>query len=202
MELSACPISESQSQSSEQSRIGRLGMWLFIASLSVLFIACVVGYVIIRLRMSQKIALGSLHLPSILWISTLTIMLSSLTIERAYRLLASNNVKSFKQQLLWTNLLTACFLFTQIPGLWLLLQTHHRVVEQSGVAMYGMVFMVILLHAMHVVGGVVPLVAINKRAWTTGYTSETALPVRILAMYWHFLDVVWLSLFGLLTLLG
>ena len=201
MELSVNTTSNPQSQAATQAKIGRFGMWLFLAALTVLFVACVVGYLIIRLRLSHKVELGSLQLPPILWISTIAIIFSSLTIERAHRLLMLGNVQRFKQQLIWTDMLTACFICTQIPGLWLLFKTHQRVIE-GGVAMYGMIIMVILLHAIHVLGGVVPLIAINKRALTTGYTPETALPIRILAMYWHFLGIVWLILFALLTIMG
>lgn len=200
MELSAdntIQLTEEQ----KQTRTGRFGMWLFLAALTMLFAACVLGYVIIRLRVSHNLPMGKIHLPSVLWISTLAIMLSSLTIERACGFLTRNNFASFKQQLIWTDMLTAVFLATQIPGMVMLLKTHQRLIE-NGVAMYGMVFMVILLHALHVLGGIVPLVLINKHALTTGYTDKTFLPVRLLAMYWHFLGVVWIILFTLLFLMG
>jgi heme/copper-type cytochrome/quinol oxidase subunit 3 len=201
MELTASLSSDLTTETQQQNRIGRFGMWLFLAALTVLFLACVVGYLIIRLRVSHNVALGTLHLPPILWISTLAIVLGSLTMERACRLLSRNQIQSFKQHLIWTDMLTAAFVATQLPGLWMLLKMHERLVD-GGVAMYGMVFMVILLHALHVVGGIVPLIVINKRAFTTGYTAQTILPVRVLTMYWHFLDVVWIILFALLSLLG
>ena len=185
----------------KQSRIGRFGMWLFLAALTVLFVACVVGYLIIRLRVSQKVPLGEIHLPWILWISTIAIMLSSWTIERACGLLTRDNIQGFKQQLIWTDMLAGMFILTQIPGLAMLLKAHQQMVD-SGIAMYGMVFMVILLHAMHVLGGLIPLAMISKRTLTTGYTAQTLLPVRLLAMYWHFLGIIWIILFAMLYLLG
>lgn len=184
-----------------QARTSRFGMWLFIASLSVLFAACVVGYLIVRFRLSHKIALGNIELPSVLWVSTILILLGSLTIELANRFIAKNNIIRFKQCLIWTDMLTAGFILAQIPGLSMLFKTHHQLVD-SGIAMYGMVFMVILLHGLHVLGGLVPLFVINRRAMSSGYTANTAMPVRILAMYWHFLGIVWVILFSMLSLLG
>ena len=61
MELTADQTSQLTEQQ-KQARTGRFGMWLFLAALSVLFIACVVGYLIIRLRVSHNVALGSLRL--------------------------------------------------------------------------------------------------------------------------------------------
>lgn len=202
MELTATTSNPDPNEQAQQDRIGRFGMWLFLAALTVLFLACVVGYLIIRLRLSHTIALGSIQLPPVLWVSTLAILLSSITMERACRLLSRNQINGFKQQLIWTDMLTALFVMTQVPGMWMLLRTHQRLVE-SGVAMYGMVFMVILLHALHVLGGLVPLAIINKRAMAgKGYTQQTILPVRAMAMYWHFLDIVWVLLFSMLFLLG
>ncbi|HAI12935.1 MAG TPA: hypothetical protein DCM28_14600 [Phycisphaerales bacterium] len=200
MELTADQTSQLTEQQ-KQARTGRFGMWLFLAALSVLFIACVVGYLIIRLRVSHNVALGSLQLPSVLWISTLAIILSSLTIERACGMLQRDNIKSFKQQLVWTDMLAAMFVLTQVPGMAMLLKTHQRLLD-SGVAMYGMVFMVILLHALHVLGGLIPLAVINKNTLSNRYNAQAHLPVRLLAMYWHFLGVVWVILFAMLYLLG
>lgn len=176
-------------------------MWLFIAALTMLFGACIVGYLIIRMRVSHNVHLGTLHLPPILWISTCAIVMASITLERACRLLSRDDISGFKQHMLWTNMLIAAFVVTQVPGLLMLLRTHERLVD-SGIAMYGMVFMVILLHALHVAGGIIPLITVNKRTFTTGYTSQTMLPVRVLTMYWHFLDIVWVILFAMLTLVG
>ncbi|MAX27685.1 MAG: hypothetical protein CMJ19_24585 [Phycisphaeraceae bacterium] len=185
----------------KQNKTGRFGMWLFLAALTMLFGACVVGYLIIRFRLSNKIELGSIQLPPVLWISTIAILLSSLTIERACGLLQRDNIQGFKQQLLWTDMLSGLFVLTQVPGMAMLLRTHQQLVD-DGVAMYGMVFMVILLHAIHVLGGLIPLGMITKRAFTTGYTAQTFLPVRLLTMYWHFLGIVWIILFAMLFAMG
>ncbi|MFG0247987.1 MAG: heme-copper oxidase subunit III [Phycisphaeraceae bacterium JB051] len=201
MELSAQHPADTPTDLQKQNKAGRFGMWLFLAALTMLFGACVVGYLIIRFRLANKIALGEIQLPSVLWISTIAILLSSLTIERACGLLQRDKKQGFKQQLIWTDMLAGLFVLTQVPGMLMLLRTHQQLVD-DGVAMYGMVFMVILLHAIHILGGLIPLGMITKRALTTGYTAETFLPVRLLAMYWHFLGIIWLILFAMLFLMG
>jgi cytochrome c oxidase subunit 3 len=51
-----------------------------------------------------------------------------------------------------------------------------------------------------VVGGLVPLGLVTARAWRGGYTAGFHPGVEYTAMYWHFLDVVWLVLFAVLYL--
>ena len=50
------------------------------------------------------------------------------------------------------------------------------------------------MHAVHVIGGLVPLVVITRRAFA-GRDDPQHAGVIYTAMYWHFLDAVWLVLF-------
>ena len=58
------------------------------------------------------------------------------------------------------------------------------------------------IHAAHIVGGLIPLIIVATRATTGRYTPAYYPGVRYTAMYWHFLDVVWLTLFVTLQLGG
>jgi cytochrome c oxidase subunit 3 len=59
-------------------------------------------------------------------------------------------------------------------------------------------FVLTLLHALHIVGGIGPMVALTMAAFRGTYTSASHNGLRMLGLYWHFLDVVWLVLLGLL----
>jgi cytochrome c oxidase subunit 3 len=58
----------------------------------------------------------------------------------------------------------------------------------------------VLLHAAHVVGGIILLALVARKAFRGGYDHEHHLGVHHAALYWHFLDIVWLVMFG--TMLG
>jgi heme/copper-type cytochrome/quinol oxidase subunit 3 len=61
---------------------------------------------------------------------------------------------------------------------------------------YGSLFYTITgFHGAHVCVGLIMLIVVLVRAWTTGYTAERHLPVKTVALYWHFVDVVWLAVF-------
>ena len=77
---------------------------------------------------------------------------------------------------------SALFIAVQVPALMQLLD-RHRAPEAST---YGIAFALVVVHALHVVGGMVPLSALAWRARMNRLDSEHLLSVRACAAYWHF----------------
>jgi heme/copper-type cytochrome/quinol oxidase subunit 3 len=71
------------------------------------------------------------------------------------------------------------------------------------VRVYGLIFFLILLHALHVLGGMVTLTHVTVKAHRGAYERVGVGhdPIRLTALYWHFLDGVWIVMFGVLYLL-
>jgi cytochrome c oxidase subunit 3 len=180
-------------------RARMIGMWLFLASLVMLFAAAMLGYVLVRLN-SGSTRGSSVHIPWPLALSTVFLILSSITIERAVRLLQREKIAAFRRQLIITLAITLAFVAIQTPSLIALLATHASSLER-GVSIYGLVFVLILLHALHVIGGIVPLVVTIARARAGRYDHEHIVPVRSLALYWHFLGLVWIVMLGMFVLM-
>ena len=68
--------------------------------------------------------------------------------------------------------------------------------------MWAVLFCFVLLHAAHVLGGIIYLAVVTVRAYRGVYDHEHFVGVRHAALYWHFLDVVWILMFGTFLLLG
>lgn len=189
-------------------------MWLLLASLTMLFVASLVAYALIRLGVfgwpimpdgsqAQPPAPHSIGMPGGLWVSTLIILGSSYTIHRAVDAVRRERQTAFRQWLLGTAGLAALFLLIQAPSLADLLGRQSAVAAGPGSArLFHFAFFLIVVHALHVVGGVIPLGVVTHAAHRGRYDHEYHMPVKTLAMYWHFLDVVWLVMFGVLLLLG
>ena len=64
----------------------------------------------------------------------------------------------------------------------------------------GMVVVLAVLHALHVLGGVVALGLVAVRSLKGRYDHERHWPVDFTAQYWHFLDVVWLCMLAVFWL--
>ena len=174
-----------------------VGMWLFLASLTMLFGATMIGYAIVRSRSTSAAALGSLHLPPLLWLSTAVMLFASVTIHRAVSAVRRERQAQLRQALVLTCALAALFVIVQTPSMWQLVR--ERAVTTSGdaqgIRLYQLVFALILIHALHVVGGIVGLAITTKHAFGHRYDHEHYNGVKHAAMYWHFLDGVWIVMF-------
>lgn len=189
-----------------------LGMWLFLAALVILFIGGMLAYIIVRVAgtfshthpytgeiiPATAPPLHTLGVPPVLWLSTAAILLSSFSIHRALENVINERQDRFRQALIVTLLLAVPFFLAQGAGLATMLGR----AAEGGTALQYAVFFLIIVHALHVVGGLVPLIAVTRNAHAGRYDHEYHGPVKRLAMYWHFLDVVWLLMFACFLVLG
>jgi cytochrome c oxidase subunit 3 len=184
---------------SEDGR-NRLAMKLFLLSLGMLFAASMIGYTVIRLRTTAEV---HIHLPGLLWISTGVILISSFAVQGALSAVRDGRTKVFRRALLAGFLLSLVFLAIQAPALVQVLRDH-AALRTREVYLYALIFFLIILHAAHVIGGLVPLGIVTLRAQRNpaAYNPQRHGPVRAVAMYWHFLDGVWIVMFLLLLALG
>lgn len=175
-------------------RAGAIGMYLFLASLFMLFAAGLLGYVIIRLSILSKHPEIAVTIPKKLWISTAIVMVASVTIQFAVGELRREHQEKFRRWLLATMLLAVAFVIVQIPALADLVASQHQLTEKH-LALYWFVCMLILLHAAHVAGGIISMAWTSRQAYHNAYDHENYYPVARVALYWHFLDAVWLVMF-------
>jgi heme/copper-type cytochrome/quinol oxidase subunit 3 len=66
---------------------------------------------------------------------------------------------------------------------------------------YGSLFFTILsLHALHVIGAILIVTWLEVRSFAGHFNREHHVAVQTGALYWHFVDVVWLAIFAVLYL--
>lgn len=178
---------------------GLLGMRIFIASLSMLFAASVFGYLVVRLKATEWPPPGMPRLPSGLWLSTIVLLTCSLTIHLALRAIRQGET-SASARWIWATLgLGGAFLAIQGVN-WAGLIARNAAVGKN---LYAFTFFMLTgLHAAHVLGGLAALVVVGVKSALGRYGSGWHPGVRYAAMYWHFLDVVWVLLFGVLLVFG
>jgi cytochrome c oxidase subunit 3 len=74
----------------------------------------------------------------------------------------------------------------------------------SGITFHGsgggqFLYIIAGLHAVHVLGGIIPMVVMVGKAYATRTRSYNSVPVEIMSTYWHFVDLLWLYLFIFFT---
>jgi cytochrome c oxidase subunit 3 len=171
-----------------------VGMWLFLAALTMLFAATMLAYLIIRTHGPSSPALHTIHFPRMLWLSTAAILAGSYTIHQAVHAAQHERQLLMRRYLILTCALALLFVSIQIPSLASLL-SQHQTSSSQGLGLYGLVFVLILVHALHVVGGIIGLAVTTIHARQGRYDHEHFNGIKHAAMYWHFLDIVWLVMF-------
>jgi heme/copper-type cytochrome/quinol oxidase subunit 3 len=180
----------------ESGASSRLGILLFLVSLTMFFGASIFGYLAIRLDSPLAPPPGHLALPSGLWVSTFLLLLTGWAIHVADRRARRRAGGTLRH---WLALSLGCgvaFVAVQVPCLLELLRVHRIALAQQGGAIYGLTFALVVIHALHVVGGMVPLAGLTLGAWGRGSWAVSRSRMRGCALYWHFLEVVWIALFG------
>lgn len=188
-----------------QFRAGAFGIAVFLGSLGMLFAATLLAFFIVRLEIGRGWP-DLPPLPRILWGSTLTILFSSAALQRGLIWIRRGQADMLKRYLLVTLALGVLFLMLQTVA-WLqwLPQAAQRwrESEEAGLRFALTSFYVLtILHALHVIGGLIPMAVVATRAVRRRYSAAQHSGVQYMAMYWHFLGAVWLVLFASLMLVG
>ncbi len=142
---------------------------------------------------------SQIRLPGILWLSTAILIASSVVFEKARRYLLAGQYQVFNRMMVWTIGLGLLFLATQIAaGMQIL---------ASGVVLTNnphswFIFLFGGLHGLHILAGLVGFVVLyyRTRERRTGprYQAGTRSAALGVGIFWHYMDGMWLLLFGLL----
>ena len=169
----------------------RMGMWLFLASLGMLFGASLVGFLVLRMRAEQWPPPGTPPLPGGLWVSTGLLIVLSLALVMAVRAARAGRMSVLNRMLGVSVLLAVAFLAAQISN-WMRMAAHSVLPDQSLFVWF--FYLLTILHAAHVLFGLVPLVVVTVRARAGRYTADDHESIHLVGMYWHFLLVTWVAI--------
>lgn len=169
------------------------GMYLFVASLSAFFVASLIAYATIRVYFHQGV--NPLHLPVTVVFSTIALLSGSYCLHKSLRAVQKQSLEAFQRYLVVSLAFGGLFCILQTVGILQLLLSHWA--SPVGQARpYGLVFVLILLHALHFVGGLGFLAYVAGEGLRGRYDHEYHSGVKLAAIYWRFLDVVWLLMIG------
>jgi cytochrome c oxidase subunit 3 len=168
-----------------------MGTWLLLASLGVLFAACLIGFLVVRMRAPVWPSPGSPALPGGLWISTALLVVLSFALVLAERAVRAGRESVLNRWLVISVLLSLAFLGAQVSN-WMRMAAGDTLPAQS-LFVWGF-YVLTFLHAAHVLFGLVPLILVTARARSGRYTADDNEGVHLVALYWHFLLVTWIAI--------
>lgn len=135
------------------------------------------------------------ELPDIAIISTAIIVTSSLTMLLAQRAIKKDNYRLTSLGLLLTLLLGIAFFFTQLEAWKELTAQGIYFVGKFANASGSFLYLIALVHLLHMLGGLVALSVSLTKSLLKKYSSSDSLGIELTAIYWHFLDLLWVYLF-------
>ena len=180
-----------------RTEAGVMGMLVFIVSLAMIFAATILGLVVVRIEDDGPWPpAGMPALPSLLALSTIVILVSSLTMWLTTRAIARDRQVEFRRWLWTTFALGIAFLVMQVAA-WSQVIADELDFDRH---LYAWTFYVLTaLHTLHVLGGIGPMAVVVRHAGRGRYRADQHRGVTYLAMYWHFLDLAWVSLYATLV---
>jgi cytochrome c oxidase subunit III len=171
-------------------RNNRMGLWLFCTSELFLFGALLTARFYLwggeRPDLDQTLGL----------ITTVVLLISSFFMNRAETAIAHDDQKGFSRGMLITAFLGIVFLFGVVGLEW---QGHlHPGDGVFGAVFFGMTGM----HALHVLSGVILILVVWWNGRNGRFNSHDHWGVEACAIYWHYVDVIWVFFYPALYLIG
>jgi cytochrome c oxidase subunit 3 len=185
--------SEAELASSDAAVTPRqLGLWAFLATVTMLFAGFTSAILVRRTAADWPM----LPLPSLLWVNSVVLLVSSVAMEAVRRASRQDQCREVRRWLIVVVALGAVFLIGQL-GAW-------RQLAAQGVFLpsnpHSSFFYILTgVHGVHLLGGIVGLfylvVATSRRM------SAPLSTVNLFATYWHFVGGLWVYLFVVLFVL-
>jgi cytochrome c oxidase subunit 3 len=171
----------------------KFAMWLFIATVMMLFAALTSAYIVRRAEGNWVF----FELPSLFYYTSVFIILSSITMQWAYFAAKRDNLEMVKVTVGVTSVLGIAFLIGQYFA-WkeLIKESIYLVGNPSG----SFIYLITGLHGLHIISAVIFLLIVLNSTFKYKIHSKNMTQMEMCTTYWHFLGGLWLYLFVFLLL--
>ena len=175
--------------------MNRIGLWLFLLSETFLFGGILVSRFYLwgatRPHLNQTLGLTV----------TIVLLFSSYFMYRAETAIRHDDRGDFLRSILVTIVLGIIFIAGVVGMEWRTAPVNLS--TQGPYAIYGTVlFFMTGMHAFHVLTGIILLTILAYRGYKGHFSAQKFWAVEAGAIYWHFVDVVWVFFFPALYLMG
>jgi cytochrome c oxidase subunit 3 len=197
--------------SQHRDETAELGMWVFIATEVLLFGGLMLGYFVYRHAYPATFAAASRHTDIVIGAANTAILLtSSFLVACAVDAFSAETRKICVALLLGAMLLGLAFIVLKgieysdeyrehlVPGIDFSFDAAHANGAQLFFVFY---FVATAIHALHMLIGIALLMTMAILTYRSPSTRHRA-ALHSSALYWHFVDVVWIFLFALIYLPG
>ena len=182
-------ISEEQVR---KSKSAKLILLFAMVSMTMMFAGLTSAFVVSKSRADW---LKNFELPSAFYFSTAAIIACSVTFYLAKKAIQKDNRTATTGLLLGTLALGILFVILQFQGFGQIVQSGYYFTGAGSSITTTFLYVVTVTHLLHLAGGLISLLIIIYNHFKQKYNSTQTLGIELGAMYWHFLDLLWVYLF-------
>jgi cytochrome c oxidase subunit 3 len=177
--------------------LAKVGLGVFLAVAGCLFALMVSAYLMrIDLVAGNSAVVRGTPAPGLLWLNTGALVFSSGALQWAKIAAGKERRDTVRDALLLGGLSTLVFLAGQLVVWRQLVEGGYFATSDPANAFF---YLLTGAHGLHVAGGLVALGRTVAKAWRGVPMPQLRLSVWLCTIYWHFLLLVWLMVFALLT---
>ena len=174
------------------NRSYKLLLLFAMISMTMMFAGLTSAYVVSKSRTDW---LKNFEMPMAFNLSLITIIICSLTFHLAKKSIQKDKHQTTTLFLLLTLVFGSLFVFLQFEGFNQLYQKGLVPVGGSGAITISFLYVIVFAHLLHLAGGMISLLVVIYNHFKQKYNASQFLGIELGAMYWHFLDLLWIYLF-------
>ena len=177
---------------SRTARSYKLILLFSMVSMTMMFAGLTSAFVVSKSRVDW---LKDFELPAAFYFSTIVIMGCSVTFHLAKKAIQKDNKNATTTFLFATLALGILFVILQFVGFDQIVKQGYYFTGSESSITTTFFYVVAVVHLIHLAGGVISLLIIIYNHFKQKYNSSQTLGIELGAMYWHFLDFLWIYLF-------
>jgi cytochrome c oxidase subunit 3 len=163
-------------------------LWVGLGSIIMMFAGLTSAYIV---KGSQP-EWSTIEMPVVFYYSTITILASSITIQMALKAFKERKMKQYRRLITVTAMLGTLFIALQLIGF---NQLWNSGVDFKGAGAGQFLYIIFGLHVLHVLGGVITLLVMFIKAYSSKIRNYNPVTIELASTYWHFVDLLWIYLF-------
>ncbi|MEW7293088.1 cytochrome c oxidase subunit 3 [Aquimarina sp. 2304DJ70-9] len=167
-------------------------MWFAMVSMAMVFAGLTSAYVVSKTRKDWS---TDLVFPEAFVYSIVVILASSITFYLVKKAIENENRSLATILLLSTLVLGVVFVFLQFEGFSDIIRQGYHFTGPTSNIVTTFMFIIVVTHLAHIVGGILVLLVVIYNHFKQKYKTGQTLGLELGAMYWHFVDFLWVYLF-------
>jgi cytochrome c oxidase subunit 3 len=181
-----------QEHNERNARSKKMLLWFAMISMFMMFAGLTSAYVV---SSSRPDWVNNFVLPDAFIISTVIIIVSSITFHMAKVSMKKGDRSSTSMWLLTTLALGLGFVFAQFYGFQKIIESGFFFTGPESTVTTSFVYIVTVVHMAHLIAGLIVLLVVIYNHFKQKYSASQTLGIELGAMFWHFLDILWVYLF-------